>query len=356
MQSNVEFDPSRIDYAPLVAPADPDDIDRFRRSTIDAAFPYPDPRRLYRRSISSIAVAVLPLALIIACVIWMGDGIEQMANDRVANLVRLFLFVVSTLVAWRAVHVIRRDVDLVRYWPHWRRLAAFAEANALNFYALTGAPTMPGAVFRGGAESRVSDRFMSGTGRFIDFGNYIDRAGEYGWDTLRKWGYIALRLDRELPHIVLKARSNVGRGIPLVPNRDQVLTLEGEFKRYFTLYAPKDYERDALYVLSPDLMALLIDEASAFDVEIVDDWIIFYSPKHFDLRSPASFGRIMRIAQVVGTKSLRQTNRYADNRSEVEGVVANPGRRLRKTLSTHSVVALTAWTVVWAAPVINWLT
>ena len=39
--------------------------------------------------------------------------------------------------------------------------------------------------------------------------------------------------------------------------RTQVLSLEGDFDRYFTLYCPKEYERDALYVFTPDLMALL---------------------------------------------------------------------------------------------------
>lgn len=50
--------------------------------------------------------------------------------------------------------------------------------------------------------------------------------------------------------------------------RDQVLSLEGDFDRYFTPYCPKQYERDALSVFTPDLMALCIDEAAPFDIEI----------------------------------------------------------------------------------------
>lgn len=43
-----------------------------------------------------------------------------------------------------------------------------------------------------------------------------------------------------------------------------MLSLEGDFDRYFTLYCPGDYERDALYVFTPDLLALLIDESRHF--------------------------------------------------------------------------------------------
>ena len=46
-------------------------------------------------------------------------------------------------------------------------------------------------------------------------------------------------------------------------------TLEGDFDRHFTLYAPDGYGRDALYLLTPDLMSRLIDSARAFDVSLL---------------------------------------------------------------------------------------
>ncbi len=49
------------------------------------------------------------------------------------------------------------------------------------------------------------------------------------------------------------------------------LELEGDFGKHFELHVPAGYERDALYVLTPDVMQVLIDEAADRRVEIVDD-------------------------------------------------------------------------------------
>jgi hypothetical protein len=150
-----------------------------------------------------------------------------------------------------------------------------------------------------------------------------------------RWGYLALKLDRRLPHMVLDATSNnllFGSNLPRRFGKDSVLSLEGDFDRYFTLYCPPEYGRDALYVFTPDLMALLIDESSAFDVEIVDDWMFVYSTEPFDLLQPAVWQRLDRIVDTVGAKTLRQTERYADERvvDPRRGIVAPQGRRMRR--------------------------
>ena len=70
--------------------------------------------------------------------------------------------------------------------------------------------------------------------------------------------------------MVLDSRDNNGlvggATLPATFRRDQVLSLEGDFNRYFTLYCPRQYERDALYVFTSDLISLLNDEADPFDV------------------------------------------------------------------------------------------
>lgn len=117
-------------------------------------------------------------------------------------------------------------------------------------------------------------------------------------------------------HIVLQARANAGRNRGLTDGvlRNEVLSLEGDFNKHFTLYAPRAYERDALYVFAPDLMAVMIDEAKNFDVEIVGRWIFFYRPHGFNPTSRQILETIFRIARVVGTKTVRQTQRYWDGR------------------------------------------
>ncbi|MCI2956416.1 hypothetical protein MN032_01820 [Agromyces atrinae] len=138
-------------------------------------------------------------------------------------------------------------------------------------------------------------------------------------------GYLAITLPRRLPHMVLDGRSN-GRGMLVRPRRDQRLDLEGDFNSHFRLFVPKGYERDALYVFTPDLMALLIDETGDMDVEVRDDRLIVFRPGGFDLSNPATWQRFERIRETLGAKALTRTDRYVDERAaQPLGSVAAPG-------------------------------
>jgi hypothetical protein len=127
-------------------------------------------------------------------------------------------------------------------------------------------------------------------------------------------------------------RRLTGTRFPVSFSSHQTLSLEGDFDRYFTLYVPRDYERDALYVFTPDLMALLIDEAAPFDVEIIDDWMYIYSHRPFEMATTDAYARLDRIVETVGAKARRQSSRYWDDRVAPRDVnlVAQHGRRLRR--------------------------
>jgi hypothetical protein len=162
-------------------------------------------------------------------------------------------------------------------------------------------------------------------------------------------GYLQIRLDRKLPHIVLDATSNdtkiFGKKISNLPTRfskSQKMNLEGDFNTHFSLYAPKGYERDALYIFTPDLMALMIDSVGAFDAEIVDDLLYIYnSQKPFDVADPLVLERLRSIVQIVGGKLARQTDYYADTNvgDRSQNVVMLQGRRLKQPLSIFTVLA-----------------
>jgi hypothetical protein len=158
--------------------------------------------------------------------------------------------------------------------------------------------------------------------------------------------------------MLLDSRANNGMfgssNLPSAFRRDQVLSLEGDFDRYFTLYCPRQYERDALYVFTPDLMALLIDEAAPYDVEIIDRWLFVYAARPFPLADPHTYQRLLRIVATVGRKALSQTDRYRDERvgDFDANIVAPAGRRLRSgipiaTLIVVGVVALLWFTTVF---------
>jgi hypothetical protein len=247
----------------------------------------------------------------------------------------------------------RFDTSLLLAHPDGTALQAFAEANGLRYEQVTAAPPYGGALFEYLENAAVSNRFSGDVdGRLFDVGTISGTVGGSQSRTTASGirvtssmqstrrathGYLVLRLDRAMPHIVLDATGNdrtFGSSIPMPIARDQRLSLEGDFDSHFRLYCPTGYERDALYVMTPDLMALLIDDAGDLDAEIVDDLFYLYSNEAFDVNDPALWQRLASIRAILGAKALSQTERYADDRvgNRESNVVGEDGRRLRQTL------------------------
>jgi hypothetical protein len=228
-------------------------------------------------------------------------------------------------------------------WELWTRMDRFARANGMTFSPLDPDPTYPGAIFQLGNARQAVDHLRSATGRFFDLGNYRYTTGSGKNRTTHSWGFMAFNLDRKLPNMVLDSKANnsfFGTNLPAAFDRGQILSLEGNFDQYFTLYCPKEYERDALYVFTPDLMALLIDEAAPFDVEIIDDWMFVYSSATFRTGDANIYARLFRIIDTVGAKALTQTDRYLDERvgDFTANIVAPQGARLKRGVSVSAIV------------------
>jgi hypothetical protein len=236
-------------------------------------------------------------------------------------------------------------------WEKRLRLRELAIARKSTYSGQITAPSYPGMIFDIGSSRQAYDSIRADTGRPLEISNYRYDVKQGKNSSTFRWGYLALKLDRRLPHMVLDATSNnliFGSNLPQRFGKESALSLEGDFDRYFTLYCPPEYGRDALYVFTPDLMALLIDESSAFDVEIVDDWMFVYSTKPFDLLQPAVWQRLDRIVETVGAKTLRQTERYADERvaDRSLNIVAPQGRRMKRRVGP-AVIAITVAAVLW---------
>jgi hypothetical protein len=237
-------------------------------------------------------------------------------------------------------------------WQRMYRLSGFAAANGLGYLPRSGDPGFGGMIFGHGDNRGCSDRVFRNGDRRLDIANYQWTTGSGRDRTTHVWGYLALQLERRLPNMVLDAKSNnslFGSDLPVSFARDQKLSLEGDFDRYFTLYCPKEYETDALYVFTPDLMALLIDNSAQFDVEIVDDWMFLYSNKPLNLADAATMNHLFRIVDTVGAKTLGQTERYSDDRIGSAGadMVAPQGRRLRHGVPIAGIVVIAAISAFW---------
>ena len=200
--------------------------------------------------------------------------------------------------------------------------------------------------------------------------------------TTYRWGYVAVKLDVPLPNIVLDAKGNNGFGsnLPASFDRAQRLSLEGDFDEYFTLYCPEGYERDALYLFTPDIMARFIDNAAELDVEIVDDWMFLYTRRKVSTLDPATWAWLFGVVGALITK-LDQWARWRDERLFAEqpdavhsgaaasasrsgagaqlpfappaGMltpppgVAQQGRRLKRRFPWVTVVAVAIFSILW---------
>jgi len=338
----------RIVYDALVFPVTREQVREFRRTSTAGGSAF----AAHSGGVVAVITIVIAGAVILfvtAPFVSLGLSAFSENPNPVTGFFALLPLITLGVIAFIAVQLFRNPGG----WEKWMRLSNFATANGFLYSRVTSNPQFPGSIFALGSDRRSLDRIYTSEGRYLEISNYRYVTGSGKNRTTHDWGFMALALDRRLPHMVLDSTANNGlfggSNLPTTFAKEQRLSLEGDFDRYFSLYAPKDYERDALYVFTPDLMALLIDEAAPFDVEIIDDWMFVYSSRPFAPADPAHFQRLFRIADTVGEKTLSQTDRYADDRigDPAVNLVAPQGARLKRGFSVGSVIVIVAVVMIW---------
>ncbi len=204
------------------------------------------------------------------------------------------------------------------------RLDRFAAANGMTYLPALAAPALPGIIFGSGSSRFSSDLVRGQQPRFVEFANYQYTTGSGKNRTTHRWGYVAIKLDVPLPNIVLDATSNnslFGSNLPATFDRDQKLSLEGDFDQHFSLYCPEGYEQDALYLFTPDIMARFIDHAAALDVEIVDDWLFLYGKREVSGLDPATWAWLFSVVAALLDK-FAQWARWRDERLHADAAAA----------------------------------
>ncbi|MEU4014290.1 hypothetical protein AB0E56_03405 [Microbacterium sp. NPDC028030] len=310
------------------------------------------------------AVVLIPtLAGLVLSLASFGDSPAAAAVP--LALIVLLLAAVGVLI-WMGV----RNAQTTRY-----RLHRFAQANGMAYEPKVADPPLPGMIFSLGRSRQSTDLIRGTRPRFVEFGNYQYTVQSGKNSTTYRWGYVAVKLDVPLPNIVLDAKGNNGFGsnLPASFQRTQRLSLEGDFDQHFTLYCPAGYERDALYLFTPDIMARFIDNAAQLDVEIVDDWLFLYTQRKVSTLDPATWAWLFGAVGALMTK-LDQWARWRDERLIAESPasaaaaagsadalpfaaptglltpppgVASQGRRLKRTGTWVPIVVVIAFAAFW---------
>lgn len=193
----------------------------------------------------------------------------------------------------------------------------FAYDNDLR-YMHASPPTMHAGAIFGTGHSRVLEHVLHSRvdpdSMQWELGNYRYTTGSGKNAQTYHWGYACMQLPREMPHMMLDARENRLSAARLAGLAGtQKLKVSGEFDKYFTLYVPAGYERDALYVFTPDLMALLVDNSAKYDIEILGDKLYVYGRK-LAITEESSLRDMFMVLDKVGERMLRRTGRYSDER------------------------------------------
>lgn len=304
---------------------------------------------------TGFAVTAFTLLLIagVVAALFLSDGRPVPVSLMVATGVLIGLVGVVQLLRWLP----RRP-----RWARRVRIARFAQANGMSYTDSIPDPAEPGMIFRLGHRRLATSVVRMAQPRRVEFGNMsyrVDSDRDHAPAGARSadWGYVAFRLDAPLPHIVLERRgAGIGSGLPFTPASDQRLRLEGDFDRMFALHCPSSYETDALYLFTPDIMALLMDRAGDFDIEIVDDRLYLYTRDPVSTDSPERWTRMLQIVAAISTK-LDQWARWrdlpADEADAPDAHVERPalvrpaGRRLRRAFPWAAAILSILWVAFW---------
>ncbi len=166
------------------------------------------------------------------------------------------------------------------------RLNQFAGANGMTY--------TPKVKLADG--SAAFDVIAGGESVRIEVGNlHLPVPATKSGATAFAYGYAAVQLPSPLPHIVLDAVRNDGVfSLSAGLDRDQHLSLEGDFDRYFRLFCADGYERDALYIFTPDVMDSFINGADLLEAEFRNDVLFLYSARELSTTNPEDWALVSR--------------------------------------------------------------
>lgn len=332
--------------------------------------------------VGALGPAGRPLAVAVAVAVVLGLVVLLVLGSLLASLPAMLagggafpilaLVLIAAVVAGVAAAVVGAIRGLRRWDEKRMRLSSFAAANGFAAAGTVSRPALPGLLFHVGDGRRSEDVVRVPSPRWTEIGNYRYSTGRGRDRVTHEWGYLAVRLPQPLPHIVLDAVGNDApfgvSNLPVGFERGQRLSLEGDFDRVFTLYCPEGYERDALYLFTPDVMALFADAAGRLDAEIVDDWLFLYSGRDLSTLDPATWERVHAVLVTLDGK-LCQWARWRDGRAdaphsraaarETSATVAAGGRRLRRRAPWGAIVVValvaTFWLLAQSGLLASWL-
>ncbi len=307
------------DYSALSQPVSKDDVKRMLGTGSTKTFSYFKGLFVFVGVLAFIMFSIMAINYVFS-----GSGFSMIP------------FVLLTIVV-TGIGVVLIAVDTAR--KHYlAKLHKFAQANGFTLHHDETSPGYAGMIFDEGRARTLKEALLSSDG--LEIGNYEYTTGSGKNQTTHIFGFVRLALARQLPNMVLDAKSNNFLAFSNLPDsfdRSQRLQLEGDFNSHFDLYVPKQYERDALYVFTPDVMQVLINHGKMYDMEVVDNELFIYQSSRLEMASESRLRAILSVVDAIGVELRDQTKRYSDERVPLaaghSAMVGDKGRRLAKGIN-----------------------
>mgnify|MGYP000123047919 CR=1 FL=1 len=152
-----------------------------------------------------------------------------------------------------------------------------------------------------------------------------------------------ITLPRVLPHMVIDSLVESGNGqgstLPIYFDKSQKIELEGDFNKYFAVYAPDKYGISALSVIAPDVMDVLLRHAALCDIEIIDNKLYFYwpDPAQSKTQFETYFNTVDEVMYEIGQK-LVSSNIFANaSQKQVHSQPSGQGVHLKPSMLKISI-------------------
>jgi len=278
-----------------------------------------------------MATLLVPTVMI-ALVVWVnfGSNSSSVVDENTISVIFISVMLVSFFVLGvNLLFVMIKFVKAALLMPK------FIRANGWLVWGGPAETKFAGQIFQQSQDGLFKpvvkipeNNLFSGQGQ-IELGNYAFSQANIAYN----YGFVRIKLQRPLPHILIDGLQNnlfsFLSNLPIEQRRDQLFKTSIGFDKHFNTYVPKDYERDALEILTPDLMSDLIEYGAGYDFEIIDDEFYIFSSSEFDLLKQEQYEKIFKLVLVVVEKVDAKSGRYRDHRvTDGYGRVAPAGRRL----------------------------
>lgn len=210
-----------------------------------------------------------------------------------------------------------------------------------------------GNAYRGIMSIRTPTRYRTETPHMeIGVARRILSKGPYG--PHRSMRYLTMQLPGNVPHLFITSAKTPSSTV-MLPGTQRV-SLEGDFDTHFTLYAPKGQDREAREILTPNVMAGLIDHGAAWDIEVSGNRLIVASPRSATRHDRDETIALLGFAETVAPDILRQSESFVRSVARDSASKELATTRLRWGMFDAGAVASLAALIATIATVVMSLT